>query len=895
VASLTPGTRIGAYEIVASLGAGGMGEVFRARDHRLGREVALKILPETIGSDAERRARFEREARSLAALNHPSIVTIFAVEEADGRQYIAMECVDGRMLSDVIPKGGLALERLLNIAIQVAGAVAAAHRQGIVHRDLKPANVMVGAHDRVKVLDFGLAKLRDEGSGDAQTLLPTPELTGEGRIVGTVAYMSPEQAEGRKVDERSDVFSLGVLLYEMATSERPFKGETSLSVLSAILRDTPRPLADVNPSVPRDLARIVRRCLAKDPDDRYQSAADLRNDVEDLRQSVLSGQVDRPMTVGARPRSRRLALVLAGLAVAGVAGLAWAARFIPGRSAPPLPSLTFSRLTLLEGVTTDPMISPDGKWVVYVSAVSGNPDIYLQSTTGQTAINLTKDSPDNDVMPAFSPDGERIAFRSARDGGGIFVMGRMGESVRRLTRRGFQPAWFPDGRTIVFASIAVPNAESRGGDVSELWVVDAAGGEPRLLWKGDAVQPRVSPRGLRIAYWGLPTESDPPRITAGNRDIWTVGVDGSKPVRVTSHDAVESNPVWSPDGRWLYFISDRSGTTNLWRIGIDEASGVTTGDPQALTVPASYIWRFSLSSDGRLATYATRAGSRYVARIHFDPVTATTRGAIETLAGPRDFGSLDVSRDGRELVLTSAAPTQEDLYILPTDGGGLRQLTNDGFRDRAANWSADGRTILFYSDRGNGYEAWAIDRDGSSLRALTQTGGRRQFPVSSRDGLKLAVADITAWELFVYDPRDMSAPPGQLPPVPSELRVASGNLVPSDWSPDGRVLLGAVTAGGAMWTYSLDTQKYSRIAGGGAARWLGDGRRILHVRQGRLFVTDSVTAESRELLSVPGETLTSPRIDPGGNYLYFVRVADDRGDVWVARFDDSERPATQTP
>ena len=273
---LLPGARVGSYEIVAPVGAGGMGEVYRARDNRLGRDAALKLLPDDLANDPERRARFEREARTLAGLNHPSIVTIFGVEEVGGENVIAMEWIDGPTLADIIPKGGLSLERLLRIATQVTDAVAAAHRHGIVHRDLKPANMMLTARDRVKVLDFGLAKERLAGDGQAETLLATRAITTEGRIVGTVAYMSPEQAEGRNVDERSDIFSLGVVLYEMAVGERPFKGDTGLSILSSILRDAPKPLADINRALPPEFVRIVRRCLAKDPEDRWQSATDLR-------------------------------------------------------------------------------------------------------------------------------------------------------------------------------------------------------------------------------------------------------------------------------------------------------------------------------------------------------------------------------------------------------------------------------------------------------------------------------------------------------------------------------------------------------------------------------------------------------------------------------------------
>src|SRR5262245_59160439 len=279
--ALTPGTRLGPFEIVSSIGAGGMGEVYRARDTKLNRDVAIKVLSGAVAHDPERRERFEREAQTIAALNHPNIVTIHAVEDTGDTAFIAMELVEGRALSEVIPRGGVPLGQLLKIAIPVVDAVVAAHQKGITHRDLKPANIMIGSGDqegRVKVLDFGLAKLTSRSPNrETATVLPTALATGEGRILGTVAYMSPEQAEGKSIDARSDLFSLGVILYQMATGDRPFKGDTSVSIISSIVKDTPASLTEVNPALPRDLARIVRRAIAKDPEKRYQTAKDLRN------------------------------------------------------------------------------------------------------------------------------------------------------------------------------------------------------------------------------------------------------------------------------------------------------------------------------------------------------------------------------------------------------------------------------------------------------------------------------------------------------------------------------------------------------------------------------------------------------------------------------------------
>jgi serine/threonine protein kinase/Tfp pilus assembly protein PilF len=290
---LSVGTCLGPYEIVGPLGAGGMGEVYRARDPKLNRLVALKVLPEHTAADPERRDRFTREAQSLAALTHPHIVTIYSVDEADGVLFLTMELVDGKPLNELIVKGGLPLAQLLTLAIPLADALSAAHQKGITHRDLKPANVMVTADRRVKVLDFGLAKLMDASPLQmAVSALPTAALTGEGRIAGTVAYMSPEQAEGKPVDPRSDIFSLGTLLYELATGDRPFTGDTSVSVVSSIMKDTPRAATEVNPALPREMGRIIRQCLVKDPTRRYQSAIDVRNDLEELKREHESADIE---------------------------------------------------------------------------------------------------------------------------------------------------------------------------------------------------------------------------------------------------------------------------------------------------------------------------------------------------------------------------------------------------------------------------------------------------------------------------------------------------------------------------------------------------------------------------------------------------------------------------
>ncbi|MGB5815893.1 MAG: serine/threonine-protein kinase, partial [Thermoanaerobaculia bacterium] len=301
------GTTLGHYKIVGKLGHGGMGEVFRAEDTKLKREVALKVLPSDLSGDEERLSRFQREAESIAALNHPNIVTIYSVEEDGGTHFLTMELVGGKSLDKIIQKNGLPLDEVFDIAVPFADALSSAHEKGIIHRDLKPANVMVSEECRVKILDFGLAKLLQE-SDEAQSAddQATEALTEEGRILGTIPYMSPEQVQGRELDARSDIFSLGIILYEMVTGDRPFAGDTSADLISAILRDTPDSASEVKMDLPHHLGRIIRHCMEKNPKRRYQSALDVRNELEGLRQEIASGLVHTESAVmaAARPSGR---------------------------------------------------------------------------------------------------------------------------------------------------------------------------------------------------------------------------------------------------------------------------------------------------------------------------------------------------------------------------------------------------------------------------------------------------------------------------------------------------------------------------------------------------------------------------------------------------------------
>jgi Tol biopolymer transport system component len=878
---LPAGAKLGSYEIVSMLGSGGMGEVYRARDTRLGRDVAIKVLPTAFAADEDRLRRLEREARAAAALNHPNIVTVYSVELSDPHLFVTMELVEGRSLALAIPKGGLRLDDLLTIAVPLTDAIAAAHAKGITHRDLKPANIMIGAGDhegRVKVLDFGLAKL------DASSLLSdsAPTLTIEGRILGTVAYMSPEQAAGTAADARSDLFSLGVILYEMATGQRPFNGDTNVTVLSSILKDTPPSVTDINRTMPTELGRIIKHCLVKDPARRYQSAADLRNELAELKQEVDSGALVASGVVIPRAAgpARSPLWIFAGAGVIVAIVLTAAYRWLPRHEAADRPPASgdraFVQLTTQPGLEEFPSVSPDGKWIVYDGDQAGNADIYLQSVGGHNAINLTKDSPEDDTQPAFSPDGESIAFRSEREGGGIFVMGRTGESVRRVTDSGYSPAWSPDGTRLVFETGLL---DPFNRSPSELWTVGLATGERRRLSDVvDGVQPSWSPHGQRIAYWAVFGKGS----RQGQRDIWTVPANGGPATPVTSDVALDWNPVWSPDGRFLFFSSDRGGSMNLWRIPLDEVTGRVLGPPEALTTPSPDSRHPSVSADGRLVAYASFRETASIQKIAFDPVAAAVTGTPDTvLGGSRFLSHVAVSPDGRWLAYY-ARGRGFNILINRSDGTGERQLTSDPAYDRNPTFSPDGQWIAFMSNRSGKNQIWLIRPDGSGLRQATDAqSGAGSHNSWSPDGSHFFYTATTDPNWFLFEPRKSWSE--QTPQVLPGVTETGLDFDPLSWSPDGKQVVGA---GGpedrdGIVAYAFASKRFTRLSDVGSPwSWLNDGRRLLYTYHRKLFVLDSVSKKSRELLSVAPDDFDSVALSPDNRTIYYTR-ATQQGDIWL--------------
>jgi Tol biopolymer transport system component len=671
----------------------------------------------------------------------------------------------------------------------------------------------------------------------------------------------------------------------MLTGRRAFRGETVSDTLVSILEREPE-WTSLPSSTPAPVRRLLVRCLEKDPRRRLHDIADARIDIED----TLSGHAPqtRKAVIAALTSPGRAGWYVAGgllLALVAAAPLLW--RVVARNPSPADASdgvaaaATFRQLTAAPGIEWFPSISPDGTWVVYGGDAAGNRDIYLQSATGQTAINLTVDSLADDDEPVFSPDGERIAFRSARDGGGIFVMGRTGEAVKRVTRMGFHPTWSPDGGQLAFTTEDIDINPQNGRGPSALWVVNVDSGEQRSLNAPAAILASWSPHGTRIAY--------SIRATTGDEEIWTLPATGGPPVLVAS-GAVDAfwNPSWSPDGRFLYFSSDRSGSMNLWRVPIDEPSGRTLGNPQPLATPASFAAHASISSDGRRIVYSSVQITTNIQRLSLDPLTGSVKGESGWVTtGSRAWANPDPSPDGQWVTFYSRLQPEGDIYVARADGTGLRQVIGDAALDRVPRWSPDGNWIAFFSNRNGRYQLWKIRPDGSDLGQMTDVEGGGMYTAWSPANASIATtpapsgANQTA-SSFIFDTTRpwTDQTPRTLPPF----EPPNGYFVVNTWSPDGEKIAGSAGLDGkGVVIYSLRSNRYERLTDVGEwPDWFPDSRRILFVAGGKdFFVVDSATTQVRKIYSSMRDVLGPPRLTRDGREAYFSRRVTE-SDVWLA-------------
>lgn len=842
------GRRLAHYEIVEKLGEGGMGAVYKARDHHLDRYVALKLLRADKTADAERRRRFVQEAKAASALNHPNIVIIYDIGRDDGVDFIAMEFVSGRTLGAIIPRQGLRLEETLRIAIPISDALVKAHGAGILHRDLKPSNIMVDADGRPKLLDFGLAKLTDRSETTEQdATLTQANQTEEGSIVGTVSYMSPEQAEGKKLDARSDVFSFGAVLYEMTAGQRAFHGDTPMSTLAAVINKDPKPLSEIVPVAPRDLDRIIARCLRKDTERRYSSMRDVRNALEELKEDSESGRM--PAASVPRDESRKPArwwIAAAAAGVAMVAGGAW--WWSSSRTTAPGPAFELRQLTSGTGLTTSPAISPDGRLVAYASdrATQKNLDLWVQPLNkGAEPIQLTRHESD-DTQPEFSPDGGLIAFRSGRDGGGVYVIPALGGQERLLVRGGWYPRFTPDGNFIAYT---VTSALFLGE--SKIFLLPVSGGSPRQLaadvpWAAGAV---FSPDGQSVIFLGAPSSN-----AFGELDWWVAPVGGGRSVKTGVVPLLREQglgDVWSRQSGLVDWMKDGilfNAAGHAWVLKLSPRTWSAEGPPVRLTSGANQFSRSRATLvNGKLRMVL----------------------AAESLSSHLWSLKMDLSK-GTLLGEPQRLPHSGGQQLLPTS-------------------SADGGRLAYAQS----------DLNASSIRLRDMASGRetillssQQRPVLSPDGLRLAFSDNK--QLSV-----MRAAGGEAVRL-VEFRNSGAAF---GWTPDSKRI---VYWDGAPIRFSAvdpDTRQTAELISHPkfdihGARLSADQKWVLFhtpVRVGTVVriapVRDGKAAGEAEWITVTAHEGDHRNVwwSPDGNLAYFFTNLDGNGCVFAQRLDPSSK------
>jgi len=870
--ALTPGTRLGPYEILSPLGSGGMGEVYRARDSRLEREVALKLISGAMATDPERRSRFVREARLLAALQHHNVAAIHAIEEQDGTLFLVLELVEGRTLDAILAGGPLPLAEALDVARQVGEALEAVHGRGIIHRDLKPSNVRLTPDGVVKVLDFGLGKSVSEARPEVSTTATTTlGLTRVGAVLGTPAYMSPEQARGRPAGPPADVWSLGCLLYEMLAGRRAFGGETASDCLAAILSGS----ADWH-ALPRGtpvaVRRLMARCLEKD--------APKRPGISVARREIAAAQ---RRLEGRTPLRYLAALVAASIAVAGVVVVLLVfARQVSGPAPPTSPKL--SQLTIVEGLEQSPAWSPDGRSIAYTAEAGAVRRIVIRGVAGGEGAPLTSDGHDG-IQPCWSADGTTIVFVRGReagrrlepgdvfgqyDGGDVYSVDVATKRATRLVENAYNPSFSPDGRRLaVDASWAGPR---------RIWITDARGLNPQQATTdvSEAIlhlRPRWSPDGQWIVFQN---------VERTKSDVRVVALDSGKLVPITNDLYQNIQPVWAPSGRFIYFTSNRTGGVNLWRVGVSP-DGTASGDYEQVTTGAGQDVEAAPDDNGSRLAFAILRQNADLWLLPLDPSTGRSTGPPrQVIATTREDSRGSWSPDGRTIAFNSDRSGTMNLWLHSLADDTTRPLTSGPGGDFQPTWSPDGRILAFFSSRAGDADIWTVEVASGALRPLLRSASLDINPAWSPDGRSLAFQSDRSGRLEAWVMGRDGSNLRQLSRV-----GVTGHFL--RWTPDGGAVVFRCAEGGKPVTMEApldggDPRQLPEVKGGAHMSFSPGGDLILDVVAHKtLWVSPLRSGTPIEVFSFenPDVRIDYPVWSPDGRWVLFDRFRPQGAALWL--------------
>ena len=855
------GTSLNQYRIGASIGVGGMGEVFRARDTRLNRDVAVKVLPKDFVSDADRLRRFEQEAKTLAALNHPNILTIHDAGVHDGAPFLVSELLEGKTLREEMNGGALPLRKATEFALQIAHALAAAHGKGVIHRDLKPENIFVTKDGRVKILDFGLAKLRTNPQSpianpqsstiriDADAIINTTE---PGMVLGTPAYMSPEQVRGEPADHRADIFAFGAVLYEMLSGMRAFRRDTPVASMNAVLSEEPPELSASSIHVAPAIERVVRRCLEKQPDNRFQSASDLAFAIENTSSTYQAkGRTGVASPDKGRQTKRRL-LIAFGFATFGLLAGLFIARF---GSRPPANPAAGVRYLTHSGRDFSPSASPDGGRICFTSDRDGTNRIWLKDLASASETPVTSGPDDS---PRFSPDGNAILFtRLSSLERSLYRVSSIGGEPTKIVDDVFAGDWSRDGRQIAFIRWEKTSAEGMVLAHSSLHLIGVDGSGETLLARFEGSRysyPRWSPDGRKIAVSMHPSQAAPAIavVTVATKAVQSLKLPGL---------TVVSSAVWAPDSRRLVFMqpelagADSSGTTA--RIYHQAESG----EAQQLGWSPAFGRTLELLPPDKLifGVRSPRENLRevFIGNPSHAPARALTAG-ISTDRQPC------YSPDGERVIFTSNRSGNLDVWALHRKTGVVRRLTDNPADDWDPAFSPDGKYFLWSSSRTGQFEIWMANADGTNPRQVTRGGLDCENPAMTPDGqwIVYLVADPQRNGIWKIRPDGTEA---------TQL-TSSGYGIP-EISPDGRYLAFFRDASAdlrVLYVLSLETGKAvpfeiklpiqkETIASLGRLRWMPGGKAMAFVGQDERGVNGVYVQDF-----VPGQDTLATRRPLGG-------------------------------